>query len=149
MKIEAAIRQSKPMLPFQRAIVNLMYTYHWHLERMATLMKPFDLTHQQYNVLRILRGGHPNSIPVGEVKAVMLDRNPDVTRLCDRLLQKGWIVRDINPENRREVLLNITPGGLTLLAQIDLVFERTKQDWQTISDEDADLLSDLLDRLRG
>jgi MarR family transcriptional regulator, 2-MHQ and catechol-resistance regulon repressor len=149
MKIEEAIQQGKPMQPLQRAVVNLMYTYHWHLERMSALMKPFDLTPQQYNVMRIIRGRHPGSVSVGEVKAVMLDRNPDLTRLCDRLVQKSWLERQVNPKNRREVLLHITAAGLTLLDRMEQEFEQQKNQWQSISDEEANLLSDLLDRLRG
>jgi DNA-binding MarR family transcriptional regulator len=149
MKIEAAIRQVKPMEPLQKAIINLMYTYNWHMERSAALFKPFDITPQQFNVLRILRGRHPEPVPVGEVKSVMLDKNPDLTRLSDRLLQKGLIRRDLNPQNRREVLLEISAEGLRLLEQIDLEMDRSKAQWQNLSDAEAELLSDLLDKLRG
>jgi DNA-binding MarR family transcriptional regulator len=149
MKIEAAIKQSKPMQPIQKAIVNLMYTYYWHMERTATLFKPFELTPQQFNVLRILRGKHPEAITVGEVKSVMLDKNPDLTRLADRLAQKGLIERSLNPDCRREVLLVITDKGMELLSRMETEMESAKSQWQTLSDEEASQLSDLLDKLRG
>lgn len=149
MKIEAAIQQKKPMQPIQKAIVNLMYTYYWHTERMTALFKPFDLTPQQFNVLRILRGKYPEAITVGEVKSVMLDKNPDLTRLGDRLAQKELIERTMNPDCRREVLLVITDKGIELLNRIEVVMEEAKSGWQTLTDEEALLLSDLLDKLRG
>jgi DNA-binding MarR family transcriptional regulator len=149
MKIEEAIRQGKPMAPMQKAVINLMYTYHWHMERSAMLLKPFDITPQQFNVLRILRGRFPEAAPVGEVKAVMLDKNPDLTRLCDRLVQKGYIDRRLNDCNRRVVLLTITNAGIDLLQQIEQIFEQHKAAWQVLSDEEAETLSNLLDKLRS
>ncbi len=149
MKIENAIRQDKPMQPLQKAIINLMYTYNWHMERSAAVFKPFDITPQQFNVLRILRGKHPEAVLVGEVKCVMLDKNPDLTRLGDRLVQKGLIHRELNPQNRREVLMQITKEGMALLEQIDVQMEKVKAAWQNLTDEEAEQLSDLLDKLRG
>lgn len=149
MKIEAAIKQTKPMQPIQKAIINLMFTYNWHMERMTEVFKPFDLTPQQFNVLRILRGKYPETVTVGEVKSVMLDKNPDLTRLGDRLVQKDLVGRTSNPESRREVLLKITDKGITLLDQIEATMEKSKVQWQNLSDDEALLLSDLLDKLRG
>jgi len=149
MKIEAAIKQTKPMQPIQKVIVNLMYTYYWHMEQTAALFKPFGLTHQQFNVLRILRGKHPEALTVGEVKSVMLDKNPDLTRLADRLAQKDLIERTTNPDCRREVLLTITEKGMELLDRMEIEIEKAKVQWQNLSDEEALLLSDLLDKLRG
>ncbi len=113
------------------------------------VFKPFDLTSQQFNVLRILRGRHPESIPVGEVKCVMLDKNPDLTRLGDRLIQKGLIQRELNAQNRREVLMQITKAGMELLDQVEVGMEKSKSQWQNLTDEEAEQLSDLLDKLRG
>ena len=149
MKIEEVIRQGKPMTPLQKVMINLMYTYHWQMERSGELFKSFGLTSQQYNVLRILKGRHPEAVSVGEVKAVMLDKNPDLTRLCDRLIQKELIKRDLNDQNRREVLLQITPCGLELLHKIEPVMKEAAKTWETLSPEEAETLSNLLDKLRG
>ena len=149
MKIEEAIRQTKPMYPFQKAMINLMYTYHWHMERSSCFFKAYDLTSQQFNVLRILKGRHPEALPVGEVKAVLLDRNPDMTRLCDRMLQKGLIQRELNCQNRREVLLQITASGLELLEKMEPEIKAMGQSWENLTPEESEMLSDLLDKLRG
>ena len=126
-----------------------MYTYHWHMERSVEVFKPFDLTSQQYNILRILKGRHPEAIPVGEVKAVLLDKNPDMTRLCDRLVQKGLVHREFNCQNRREVLLEITQAGLDLIDRIEPVMQEASKAWDNLTPEEAETLSDLLDKLRG
>jgi DNA-binding MarR family transcriptional regulator len=149
MKIEEAIRQRKPMSPLQKVMINIIYTYNWHVERSMEVFKPFDLTSQQYNVLRILRGRHPESVAVGDVKAVLLDKNPDLTRLCDRLVQKNLIERALNEQNRREVLLQITPAGIELLERIEPAMQEAAKDWDRLTPEEAETLSDLLDKLRG
>jgi DNA-binding MarR family transcriptional regulator len=149
MKIEAAIRQTKPMAPLQKALINLIYTYHWHMDQSAEIFKAFDITSQQFNVLRILNGQCSKALPVGEVKAVLLDKNPDMTRLCDRLVQKGLIQREFNCQNRREVLLQITPAGLNLLEAIEPVMQEAAKAWDNLTPEEAETLSDLLDKLRG
>lgn len=149
MKIEEAIRQTKPMPPLQKVLINLIYTYHWHMDRSMEIFKPFDITSQQYNVLRILKGKYPEAMPVGEVKAVLLDKNPDMTRLCDRLLQKGLIQRECNGQNRREVLLQISNAGIDLLNSMEPVFKEAALEWDNLSAEEAETLSNLLDKLRG
>lgn len=137
------------MDPLQKAMVNLIYTYHWHIEQANKVFAESDLTMQQYNVLRILRGQQDRAVPVGEVKAVMLDRNPDLTRLCNRLEQKGWIERESNVKNKRQVLLRITQKGVETLDRHQPKISMLTDSLSSISAEDAELLSNLLDKLRG
>ena len=149
MKIEELIKQTKFVSPLQKAILNLIYTYNWQADQAAALFKPFGVTMQQFNVLRILRGKYPEFVPVGDVKAVMLDKNPDLTRLCDRLQEKGWIERETNACNRRQVLLRIAKPGLELLEKMEPLLQNQANKIGNLSDEEAELLSDLLDKLRG
>ncbi len=149
MKIEDAIHQRKPMFPMQKVFINLIYTYHWHMDRSNSVFKPFGITAQQYNVLRILRGRYPRTATMGEIKTVMLDKNPDLTRMCDRLLQKGWIERAFNAENRREVLVSISDEGILLLDKIEPTFNAWANDGPKLNEEEMLQLSDLLDKLRG
>lgn len=149
MKIEELIKQTKFVSPLQKAMLNLIYTYHWQVDQSAEVFKPFGITMQQFNVLRILRGKHPEFVPVGDVKAVMLDKNPDLTRLCDRLQEKDLIERETNACNRRQVLLRISKAGLELLERADpMIMQRAKK-FDNLSDEEAETLSNLLDKLRG
>ena len=149
MKIEALIKQRKFVSPLQKAMLNLIYTYHWQVDQTSEVFKSLEVTMQQYNVLRILKGQYPEFVPVGDVKAVMLDKNPDLTRLCDRLEEKGLLERSTNPCNRRQVLLRIAQPGLDLLDRSEpMLYEQAKK-LQNLSDEEAETLSNLLDKLRG
>lgn len=147
MKIEEAIKQKKFESSQQKAIINLMYTYHWLSAQQDQLFKQFELTTQQYNVLRILRGKYPNSLCVGDIKEVMLDKNPDLTRLCDRLVKKKLLERQFNEYNRRQVLIKITEGGLNLLKEIDPHLKKQFKKLK-LSEKEAEKLSDTLDKLR-
>lgn len=149
MKIEEAIRQKKFDSPYQKAFVNLIYTYNQVMEQQEELFGRFGLTPQQYNVLRILRGKYPNSACVGEVKEVMLDKNPDLTRLCDRLIKKNLMQREINAYNKRQVLIKITKSGMELLKKMDPVIKKSYRNKNGLSPAEAEKLSDLLDKLRN
>ena len=130
-------------------MLNIMYTANWLMGEFRDVYKPFGITPQQYNVLRILRGKHPEFINPSEIKEVMIDKNPDITRLCDSLLAMGLIGRSIDSDNRRKMNIVITDQGLHLLAQIKpLLTERQTQILHR-SDINFELLSELLDELRG
>lgn len=147
MKIEDAINQRKFESPLHKAIINLLYTYNWLSDKQQATFQQFDVTLQQYNVLRILRGQHPNAVSVGDVKAVMLDKNPDLTRLCDRLVKKKLVKRELNVENRRQVLLKILPLGLDLLKKMEPSMKVAMSSMK-LTDTQAQQLSDLLDKIR-
>ena len=149
MKIEEAIQQRVFKSPQQKALLNLMYTAAWFTGVSEALFKDFDITPPQFNVLRILRGRHPQPLCAGEIKTVMIDKNPDLTRLCDRLVAKHFIERQPNAANRRQVLIGITAAGLALLDSIEPTLESKASDFHHLSDADAAALSELLDRLRG
>jgi DNA-binding MarR family transcriptional regulator len=149
MKIENLIQQTTFNSSLQKAMINLIYTYNWHIDQIADFLKPHGVTLQQFNVLRILRGKFPEFVPVGQVKEVMLDKNPDLTRLCDRLCEKGLMERKTNSCNRRQVLLCISDQGIQLLEELNpLIIERSKSA-ANLTEEEAETLSALLDKLRG
>ena len=147
MKIEDAIQQKQFESAQQKAILNIIYTHNWISAAHESFFKQYDLTMQQYNVLRILRGKHPKAACAGDVKNVMLDKIPDLTRLCDRLLKKQLIERETNHLNRRQVLLKITTAGLALLKEMDPLIKSALQ-LNGLTDKEALLLSDLLDKMR-
>lgn len=150
MRIEDEIKQKNFESPLHKAIINLFFTSSWLRDRQSEVFKPFDLLPQHYNVLRILRGKYPEVCSAGEIKEVMLDKGPDVTRLVDKLYHVGLVDRKQCEENRRKVDIRITAQGLELLLQIDLEMKRLHQSIsQGIGPEECLLLSDLLDRLRA
>ncbi len=149
MKIEQAIKQNKKFHSNkEKIIVNLLYTYNWYNTIMVDFFKAYEITEQQYNVLRILRGQHPNAITCGAVKEVMLDKNPDLTRLIDRLVQKELVTRIFNESNRRQVLVKISKKGLLTLSKIDPEMI-AQSDQINLTEKEAETLSNLLDKMRG
>lgn len=149
MKIEEEIKQSKFVSPVHKAIVNLMFTNGWFENQLRDVFKDHQLTNQQYNVLRILRGKYPESLNPSEIKAVMIDKNPDLTRLCDRLSTMGLIDRCIDGENRRKMNIKINEKGLEILEKIDPAMDAFHLSINNISEKEAEQLSQLLDKMRG
>ncbi len=130
-------------------IVNLMYTNNWACDEQMRLLKPFGLTLQQYNVLRILRGQFPSPIKVAEITERMLDKMSNASRLVDKLLAKELAQRTECPNDRRAVDVVITEKGLDLLQKIDQYQLQWEKRFHTLSEEEAAELSQLLDKLRG
>lgn len=145
-KIEDEIRQAKFRSVQQKAVLNLIYTSNWLQSRQQEYFKPFGITGQQYNILRILRGQHPKTISGTEIKSRMLDRNSDISRLLDRLAAKELITRSTCPNDKRASDVLITRKGLAILAEID---KRDNDEELALSDEEAANLSDLLDKARS
>lgn len=146
MKIEEEIKQPVFKSPLQKALLNLIYTSNWLQGRQQNFFKAFNITLTQYNILRILRGQHPKSISATDIKARMLDRNSDVSRLLDRLAAKNLISKSTCQNDRRSADVAITQDGLDLLTAIgDKIDEQTLY----LTSEEAELLSDLLDKSRG
>ena len=149
MKIEEELKQDKFTSAVHKAVVNIMFTDGWLSNHLRDVFKNHTLTPQQYNVLRILRGKYPESLNPSDIKAVMLDKNPDLTRLCDRLLKRNLIDRCIDDGNRRKMNIRITEDGLKMLNLIDPIMIEFNEKVATITEEEAVILSNLLDKLRG
>lgn len=149
MKFEDEIKQKKFSSETQKVLLNIMFTSNWINNNFRDIFKPYGITQQQYNVLRILRGRYPKPANPTEIKEVMLDKNPDLTRLCDRMCANGWISRDIDKKNRRKMNIRITDEGLSLLEKIAPEIEKGEKAFRHFTDEECALLSDLLDKFRG
>jgi len=148
MKIEDEIKQQKFKTPHQKAVLNLIYTTSWMQGRQKDIFKTFGITLQQFNILRILRGQHPSSTSATEIKSRMLDKNSDVSRLLDRLLAKKVITKRVSANDKRAADVNLTEEGLELLRAIDKK-QNQIDNVLLLSEEEAIILSDLLDKSRG
>jgi len=149
MKLEDEIKQTKPFQDeFQKLEVNLIYTYHWLQTHVEERLNGADITLQQYNILRILRGQYPNPATIMLLKERMLDRQCDASRLVDRLVQKGLVSRTMCPNDRRKVDVLITKKGLDLLKTID-PRESFLKKYATLTETDAQTMNALLDKMRG
>lgn len=124
-KILAEIKQTRPFPSLEaEAAVNLVRTADAVLRGMEAVLKPWALSVAQFNALRILRGAGSAGLPCGEIAARMVTRDPDVTRLLDRLEARGLIDRERDTADRRVVLTRIRPAGLRILSQVDGPLER-------------------------
>ncbi|MBK9174841.1 MAG: MarR family transcriptional regulator [Flavobacteriales bacterium] len=133
----------------QKAMLNLLFTANWLRTLQVAIFKPFGLSPQQYNILRILRGAK-GRMPMQQVKGRMIDRAPNATRLTDKLIAKGFVERERCDEDRRVIYVRISEKGLKLLAEIDRRVRMNEQaHLSKVSDADARLLNRILDAWRG
>jgi len=128
-----------------KALINIKYTANWLLHKEVAFFKPFGISPQQYNILRILRGAG-QAVKVQIVKERMIERAPNATRLMDKLCDKLLIDRVRCEEDRRVVFVEINRNGLALLKQIDSEFEMDLLN--KLSEKEAKNLSDILDKIR-
>jgi MarR family 2-MHQ and catechol resistance regulon transcriptional repressor len=136
---------SKSQSPKQKAVINILYTANWVHSKQIMFFKQFGISPQQFNVLRILRGAKA-PLKVQTIKKRMIERAPNVTRLMDKLFSKGLIDRISCKHDRRVVHIVITAKGLHLLKVIS---RNMKEDTlENLDDEEALILSDLLDKIR-
>lgn len=149
MKLEDEIQQKQFQSVYQKLSVNVIYTYHWLNEQLADALKSSGITVQQYNILRILRGQHPNPCTVLLLRERMLDKQSDASRLVQRLATKGLVQSSDCTSDRRRTNVLITEKGLTLLKELDKKTDSVINDLSTLNPEEASQLSDLLDKLRG
>lgn len=150
MKIEEAIKQAQFKSEYQKASINLMFTVSWMSSSIGQALKPFGISNQQFNILRILRGSHPKPQSVKELTAKMLDRSSNASRLVDKLLEKKLVERAICPADRRKVEILITDLGLKLTEEASKEIEKvTVSIFNKISKNEAKELNRLMDLLRG
>ena len=148
--IEEAIQQTRFRNSLHRAQVNILYTSNWLNHKTMVTLKPFGLSLQQFNILRILRGrgGQPSTVKL--LTERMLDKMSNASRLVDKLKDKGLVERKQCPTDRRQVDILITQKGLDLLAAASAAIEKDIEGgFANLSSEEADQLSQLLDKLRG
>ena len=149
MKIEQAIQQTKPFRnTYQKAMVNLLYTSNWIQERLRDITKPFDITIQQYNVLRILRGAN-EPLTTSVIREKLIDKMSDTSRMVDRLYKKGLVNRKQCCMDRRLVDISLTEEGHQVLKQIDSQSSDFDLCLSQLNDKEAEALSDLLDKIRS
>ncbi|WP_317896981.1 MarR family winged helix-turn-helix transcriptional regulator [Aurantibacillus circumpalustris] len=149
MKLEEEIQQKSFKSPHQKLAVNLLYTSNWLNSHYSQFFKKTDLTIQQFNVLRILRGQYPSYCSLKLIKERMLDRMSDASRIVDKLVAKDYITRGVCPNDRRSVNLLISEKGLKMLAELDVIDESTINIFKNLDQKQIEQLNDLLDTLRG
>lgn len=150
MSIENDIKQKKFSNIFHKAHINILYTAAWLDLKVIRWLKPFKLTHQQFNVLRILRGSHPAPLSIKEITHRMIDKTSNASRLVDKLQAKNYVMKTASPDDARQVNVRITEAGLQIVNAASEVVEKSILEcFQNLSESEAATLSDLLDKLRN
>lgn len=148
MGIEKDINQQHFQSEGQKAIINLIYTYNWVTERLKAILAEDDITMQQFNILRILRGSDPKPLSTLTIRERMLDKMSDTSRIVDRLVLKGWVDKKMCTTDKRLVDVFITKEGKKVLERIDKKSATMNSTTSALSDEELTTLNLLLDKLR-
>ena len=148
MSIEKEIQQPKFRNEYHKTVVNLIFTYNWVTEKTKQFFDKGDITSQQYNILRILRGaGKPLSTL--QIRQRMLDKMSDTSRIVDRLVKKELVQKVICKTDRRLVDVTITDAGMQLLERLDSYNEQMDLMLGNLNEEEAKMLNQLLDKIRS
>lgn len=149
MRIEDIIKPTSPMPIEKRTLLNVMFTQHVIAEKFNEILKPFDLSPEQFNVLRILRGQKGNPVNMFTIQERMVAKTSNTTRLVDKLLLKEFVNREICTENRRKMEITITEKGLALLLQLDPIVETHEKGFtNNLSSKELEVLNELLEKFR-
>lgn len=150
MRLEEELKMSKEIPPHHRATLNVIFTGAWMSERMNRDLKPFGISEQQYNILRILRGQKGKTLNLQQISERMVHKMSNTTRLVEKMRVKGLVTREICPTNRRKVEIAILPAGLKLLEEVDEALKVSAKEIQEhLTEKEASTLASLLDKIRG
>ncbi len=149
MRIEDEIQSTNFEDVYHKLSINISYTFGWMNNLLRPYFENYNLTTQQFNILRILRGQYPKPATINLLKERMIDKMSDASRIVDRLVQKGLVSRCTNTKDRRAVDIRISDEGLSILEKMDKDFKAKDIFKCALTEEEATQLNDLLDKLRG
>jgi len=146
--LKRRLKQEKFSGVEQEVVLNLLVAANYLHSKLDTICKGFNITLAQFNVLRILKGGHPDGYPRGEIISRMIEPAPDVTRLIDRLIKEGLVERYNSKDDRRLSLARITKKGVTLLTRINPEIDKFLLDYSSVlTKSEKETLPNLLEKL--
>lgn len=149
MKIEDVIKSTVSLDTAKKVILNFTYTQNVIGDKFHEILKPYDISREQYNVLRILRGQKGCPANLGIIQERMLAKNSNTTRLIDKLLLKDYVTRKTCPENRRKIEVLITQKGLDILTELDPIVVQHEQLFaNNLTQEELEQLNVLLEKYR-
>lgn len=149
MRIEEEIKQDQFENSYQKAAINLLFTASWLSGEQNRALKTFGISWQQFNILRILRGQHPEAVCVADIKERMIDKMSNVSRLVEKLYQKQCVLRETSVHDRRMVDITLTEEGLNLLKQVDEIMGQQHNVLFNLNPVEIEQLNQLLDKMRG
>lgn len=148
MGIDKDIRQARFRNPQNKAMVNILFTHAWLIERIKNFVKSENITPQQYNILRILRG---SGVPLStlQLRERMLDKMSDTSRIVERMITKGLLQKQTSKKDKRMVDVSITLGGIQLLEKMDTRNHELDSIMHQLDEQELESLNNLLDKLRN
>ncbi len=149
MELEKEINQKKFRSESHKLMVNIIYTFGWLNNQQSEFLKPYDITYQQFNVLRILRGQQMQPASIKLIRERMLDKMSDASRIVEKLRMKNLVERHICQHDRRSCQVFITQKGMDLLSTIDKLDQESDKQMSALSELEKKQLNDLLDKLRA
>ncbi len=149
MEIGKEIKQTKFKNEYQKMLINILFTSGWLSAKHTCQIKPYGISTQQFNILRILRGQHPKPATVNLLIERMLDKNSNASRLVEKLRVKKLVERAVCQDDRRAVNVIITQKGLDLLEELDKLDGGMVKELKNLTEKEAASISQLLDKLRG
>ena len=149
MKLEQAIQSTKFTNEIQKSTLNILYTAWWIKTKMSAELKEYGLTHEQYNVLRILKGKFPDQMCVKDIGCRMIEKSSNVPRIIDRLVVKKLVKRAHSPNDGRETVITLTQSGIAILNATTEKVNTLMNEIVCINLQDATIINNLLEKLRG
>lgn len=148
MTIETAIKQKKFANPYHKLLVNIIYTGNWLMNKQMEMLRPFDLSPQQYNVLRILKGAFPEPMRVQEISERMLDKTSNTSRLIDKLVNKNFIEKRLSKDDRRAADIVINDAGIDVLEKTTPLIVSLEGPMRNFLPEEIEKVNQVLDGIR-
>ena len=146
--LEKLIKLSSPFVnPYYKAVVGILYLETRVMQDLDCYLPKFKLTYQQFNILRILKGQHPNGVQLSLLKEKMLHKESDVSRLVDRLVKQGLVEKNENDLNKRKLNITLSATGMKLIQSIDVADENFKSVMATLSLTEVEKLNILFDKI--
>ncbi len=147
--LERELQQTKFDNEVLKANINVLFTANWLYNKISTNLKPHNLTHEQFNVLRILKGSHPKSMCQKDILSRMIAPNSNVTLIIKKLIDKKFIQVLQSAVDKREYQINITKQGIKLLEEIEIQFKKSNEPISKLTTNEASHLNALLEKLRS
>jgi DNA-binding MarR family transcriptional regulator len=148
MKLEEAIKSNKFANEKHKATLNVMYTAYWLRDNFSKILKAEDLTIEQYNVMRILKGMHPEPMCVKDIGSRIIEKSSNVPRIIDRLVFKKLAKRTPSKLDKRETLVSLTDRGIAILLTANEQMDKYTHELTGISETESAALNELLEKLR-
>jgi DNA-binding MarR family transcriptional regulator len=149
MKLADAIKSNRFANEKHRASVNMLHTAYWLKDLFVTALKPHGITLEQHNVLRILKGSHPEQMRVKDIASRMVEKSSNVPRIIDKLVTKKLATRTYSEHDKRETFVSLTERGISVITQARKSIDEATQEKLMINEKEAELLNDLLEKMRG